>query len=49
MLRFSVWWVGGMRGGGTDGFNNQAHLLKLLQQSISSEPRNYISFPQHVS
>lgn len=40
MLRFCVG-VGGIRVGMTDGFNNKA--LKLLEQSKSSEPKNYIS------
>lgn len=39
-------WVG-CEWGMTDGFNNIS--LKLLEQSRSSEPRNYISRPQLLS
>lgn len=49
MLRFSVWWVGGWEGEGQMASITRHIALKLLEQSISSEPRNYISFPQRVS
>lgn len=42
-----LWGVGGGREWGlTDGFNNTPRLTEVMEQSLSSEPENYVSLPQ---